>query len=154
MTRLCGTPDGRGCYLVGPLPSLPQKLHPQDLKGTSTLACRLLGHRKLDEPLPESVPPCDNACGIGPGDSVHGLHRVKLGEFGMHAAVQSTSRSRNLLRRAGSWLLSGGASSARHHNNRPDSSWEEQGTADARVVSGSNYPYLYRQFHQTERPGF
>jgi len=102
----------------------PPEVTPTGLKGTSTFAYRLVGRRRPNEPLPKSGPASDGIYGIGfdkayhirSGDPVHGIHRIKLEELDTPVVVQPTlSRLRELLRRAGSWLLNSDTPSPQDH---------------------------------------
>jgi len=112
----------------------PSEVVPTGLKGTSTFVYRLLGRRRLNEPLPEGPEfngvrgiESDKACGIRSEDS-HGIHRIELVELGAPVVVQPTfPHLRDLLQRIGCWLLNSSTPSAQDRYNRPDNSRKEQG---------------------------
>jgi len=104
--------------------------HLGGLKGALMHVRPLLGHCKPKNNNPEPWPASNEACGIKSSESGNVHHLIRLGGLGTSVVVQSSSsRSRGILRRAASWLLNCNVPSTEDHRNRPDSSWEKQGSS-------------------------
>lgn len=105
----------------------PPEVAPTVFQGTSIFARRFLGRRTPNRPLPEAA--SDTASSIGSSGSGDNLHLISAGGSGTRVVGQFTpSRSRDFLRRTGSWFMSLGGPSAQDQHNRPDDSWGKRGT--------------------------
>jgi len=90
---------------------------------------RLFGRNKAKQPPSEPGSASGKVCGVESDGSGANHHRIKLGEFGTPPVTQSIpSRSRDMLRRAGSWFLNYNILSPQGHHNHPGNTCEKYGS--------------------------